>query len=192
MIAFLLFAGMASAQRAGGFGRGGGVRIGPPGIRSNIHFGHSQSRHFVNSGSVLVPWAGYPLWYDDPFAYETAESDLAMNIAAPSQRTGVPQNAPLLRAPDTPAQPKLIEVPGSSDAANGKPQPLAIFILATGERLQARRYMLTSTDLRATVAGQQKVIPIAMLNLDATVAANRALGIELHIPADKNEISLGF
>ncbi len=78
------------------------------------------------------------------------------------------------------------------NSAASKPLPPAMFILRNGERLEARRYLLTHDNLSFTVDRRQRTIPLAMVDIDATVAANRERGIDLRIPADRSEISVGF
>ena len=70
--------------------------------------------------------------------------------------------------------------------------PPTIFILANGERLETRRFLLTASNLSFNIGRQQRTIPLDRLDLDATVAANQERGIDLRIPADRNEISLSF
>jgi hypothetical protein len=86
----------------------------------------------------------------------------------------------------------VIDLPGAADSAASKPLPSAMFILTNGERLEAERYLLTHDNLYVTIDHQQRTIPLAMLNLNATVAADHERGIDLRIPADRNEISLSF
>ncbi len=38
----------------------------------------------------------------------------------------------------------------------------------------------------------ERVIPLELIEIDASVIANHERGIELRIPADNNEISLSF
>jgi hypothetical protein len=90
------------------------------------------------------------------------------------------------------ASSQLITVPGAANSAASKPLPPAMFILRNGERLEARRYLLTYDHLRFTVDRQQHTIPLAMLDINATATANRERGIDLRIPADQSEISVGF
>jgi len=70
--------------------------------------------------------------------------------------------------------------------------PLAIFILANGERVETRRFLLTASILTLSIDRRQRDVPFAALDIDATIIANRERGIDLRIPADRNEISLGF
>lgn len=88
--------------------------------------------------------------------------------------------------------PKVIELPATADSAASKPLPPAMFILTSGERLEAQTYLLTHDKLNVTVDRQQRTIPISMLDINATIAANRERGINLRIPADRSEISLSF
>ena len=107
---------------------------------------------------------------------------IVMQAAPPQQMA---QEAPA-------ANPKVIELPQTAKSGAAAPVPPAIFVLANGERFEAQRYMLTHNKLYATVDGQQRTIPLSMLNLNATIAADRERGITLRIPADHNEISLSF
>jgi hypothetical protein len=102
----------------------------------------------------------------------------------------------------TPAAAQVIELPRTPGMKEAEPQPPAIFVLKSGERLEARRFLLTATTLSVTgnvnsntnlnTSRSQRVIPLDALDLDATVAGNRQRGITLQIPADQNEICLSF
>ena len=60
------------------------------------------------------------------------------------------------------------------------------------EKLETQRYLLTASNLSVTVHREQRTVPLQMLDLDATLAANRDRGIDLRIPNERNEISLRF
>ena len=116
-----------------------------------------------------------------------------------AESTG-PDSPPIVlqsSAPDrVPGTPKIIEVPRESSRAeilpSAKPLPPAIFILKNGERLEAHRFLLRNGSLSFNANRQPRTIPLDSLDLDATLAANRERGIDLHVPADPNEISLSF
>ncbi|PYX52458.1 MAG: hypothetical protein DMG79_00670 [Acidobacteria bacterium] len=94
--------------------------------------------------------------------------------------------------PDAPIpKGQLIEV---APAANSVPRllPPTIFILANGERLESRRFVLTASTLSISIDRQHRNLPLGLVDIDATIAANRERGIDLRIPDDRNEISLGF
>jgi hypothetical protein len=52
--------------------------------------------------------------------------------------------------------------------------------------------VLTSSNLSVSVDRRQHTIPLDMLDIDATITANRERGIDLRIPADRSQISLSF
>lgn len=90
--------------------------------------------------------------------------------------------------------PSIWEAKGAKKA-EGKataPTPPAVFILANGNRLESSDYMLTVDSLRVQQGETQRTIPLSSLNADATVAANRARGIDLKIPTSKTQIMLSF
>jgi hypothetical protein len=68
--------------------------------------------------------------------------------------------------------------------------PPKVFVLAKGERLEARRLVLTANILSVSTDGQLRTVPLDMLDINTTVMSNHERGIDLQIPADRNEISL--
>jgi hypothetical protein len=97
-----------------------------------------------------------------------------------------------LRAAFQPSPAQLIEIPNTSKTAHRQPLPATIFVLMTGERLETQRYLLTASSLSATVQHTQRTIPREMLDLEATLAANRERGLDLRIPENRNEVSVRF
>jgi hypothetical protein len=91
-----------------------------------------------------------------------------------------------------PPKSQIIDIPGAANLEVAKTLPPTIFILINGERLESRRFLLTASDLSLNVNRCYRSIPLQMLNLDATIAANRERGIDLRVPTDRNEISLSF
>ena len=53
-----------------------------------------------------------------------------------------------------------------------------VFVFKNGERVEARRYTMTQSSLRLADEGQERNVALAMLDRDATVAANQVRGIE--------------
>jgi len=205
LFALLTFAILAAAplqaQRlGGGFHAGGHGGHGPgfgghgPGFggRSGFFPHHPGYGRFGNYGVGFGVW-GYPFWDEDESFDFYPEA--AMNAPAPAPAPVVvieSRDRPPVPAP-VPEAPKLIEVPQAKNPGPAsKPDPPALFILTNGERLEARRYMLTADSLHVEIARRQRTISLGQLDLDATIAANRERGIDLKIPADRNEIFLGF
>ncbi len=189
LVASTLFAGSLQAQQRGGAFRGNGAVLTGPGFRgqrtSRSGFSGRHFQNFRNSGAFVLPF-----WYDQPLGYEEHVPEAEVNQPAPPvvvvQAPG--QLSPARETPPGPA--KIIDIPGVQNSA--KPRSAAIFILANGERLEPQRYLLTADSLRVTVDRQRRSIPLAMVDLKATLAANHERGIDLRIPADRTEIFLEF
>jgi hypothetical protein len=80
---------------------------------------------------------------------------------------------------------------GAAQVVPPSPSQPAVFILASGERLESSHYLVSSDSVQVEQGDTQRTIPVSALNVDATVAANRARGIDLKIPS-KGQIMLGF
>jgi hypothetical protein len=165
LIDSVLFSGTLQARRGGGTFQGSAA-------------GHSRLHNFRNFNPTFVP-----LWDDEPFEYESPPSPVIIMKSGKSQSAAHKIPA---------AGSRVIEVPDTANSAAFKPPPPAMFILRDGERFEARRYLFTYDHLRFTIDRQQRTIPLAMLDSNATVAANRERGINLRISADRSEISVGF
>jgi hypothetical protein len=148
------------------------------------HFQHRQD----GAGSILVPY--FP--YDQPFGYEQPYAEAVKN--EPVSRAGTLQpDDRQSRAPE-PSVPKaqIIEIPGVANSTAAKMLPPALFILANGERLETRRFVLTASHLSVSIDRQQRTVPLDMLDINATITANHERGVDLRVPFDRNEISLSF
>ncbi len=182
----LLFAGTLQAQRGGGTIRGGFTQA-----RGGSGIGHrvpgSSRFHNGRSGAGF-----YPFWDDEGFWGGEADENEGVVLPPPPGMMFQAGRTRSARAEIPAASPKLIEVPSTAGSAARKPLPPAMFILMSGERIEVRRYLLTHDRMYLTVDHQQRTIPLAMLDISATVAANHERGIEMRIPADPSEISLSF
>ena len=148
---------------------------------------HFHSRHERHRG-VLFPYffPEYdPFWYEQPEIEERFESaSSAVNEQGEGRQLGN-QEKPVPKS-------QLIDIPATSGSTAAKTLPSTVFILNGGERLESREFLLTASDLSIKVNHHRRTIPLQMLNVDATVAANRERGIDLRIPADRTEISVSF
>jgi len=151
------------------------------GFRSN-RFGNNNLGNNLGNDALL-----YPGWYDEPYDGEEA---------GPPEESGPPLMPPMMGPRPTArrvtAGPKITEVPGTAEAAAVAPALPAEFILTSGERIEARQYLVTYNQVQLTVDRQPRTIPLSMLDVNATLAADRQRGIDLHIPSGQNEVSLGF
>lgn len=146
--------------------------------------GVGNGRHYRNG----YGWGAFPYFFPD---YENGW---------PQEVPRTTEEAPLVRVRDESHQPQpapplpaqVIEIPNTAASAPRKPLPATVFILTTGERFETQRYLLTANSVSLTVQRDQKTIPLQMVDLDATIAANRDRGVNLRIPNDRNEISVRF
>jgi hypothetical protein len=187
LLVALVLNGSLEAQRAGATPRGnpagsgvhrqGGLpaRFGPR--HGVIPGGSHRHRGYGGYGSVFLP-------YDEPFDYEQPEPEAAIGPTPPVvvSRTSEP---PIPKA-------QVIEVPGARNSGAVKALPPTVFILANGERLETRRFVLTASLLSVSIDRQLRTVPLDMLDVSATVASNRERGIDLQIPDDRNQISVRF
>jgi len=186
-----VLSGSLHAQRAIASFHGGSTgfhgRSGFAGHRVS-HNRFLSSRSHMHNGSF-----GYVFFpYDEPFDYAQSDAEAETEGTAPPVvilRTD--ERSP--RQPEAPApKPLVIEIPGAADARDAKTLPPTIFILEDGERLETRRFVLTVRGLSFSVNRRQRVVPFDRLDIDATISANHERGIDLRIPADRNQISLSF
>jgi thiol-disulfide isomerase/thioredoxin len=82
-------------------------------------------------------------------------------------------------------------IPGGQNAPPSKSLPGTVFVLKSGERLEVHHYTIMAGSLRLTEPGNQRSIPLAALDIKASIAANHERGIDLKIPTNQNEIFLG-
>jgi len=204
-------AGSLEAQRAagafGGHAAGSAVRSGFVGHHSVANgfvptrgsfpsrfrlrrsdFGGFRAPFFFSGYGPFYPDYG-PFWYEQPYA-DIPNADIP-NGPAPAVIIQRPDDSQPWATETRPAM-QIIEVPGAANSTAAERLPPAIFILANGERVESRRFVLTASKLSISVERRERTIPLDVLDLNATITANRERGIDLRIPADRNEISLSF
>ena len=183
LVAFVLN-GSLQAQRAGATFHGNTGR-------QPVHSGFAGHRGFQIRG---VPPSGfhrhdsfgsYFVLYDEPFGYEQPEAEAVTNGPVPPVVVPPTPEPPIPKA-------QVIEIPGVANSTTAKALPPTIFILANGERLETRRFVLTASLLSVSIDRRERTVPFDMLDLNATITTNHERGIDLRIPADRNEISLSF
>jgi len=201
LLVTLVLNGSLEAQRAGAASRGnpagsglhpgslrqGGLanRFGPRrgfiargSHRHRGYGGYSGYSGYGGYGSVFLP-------YDEPFEYEQPEPEATASGPAPPVVASRAAEPPVPKA-------QVIEIPSAASSAAAKVLPATVFVLANGERLEARRFVLTASLLSVSIDRQLRTVPLDMLDINATVTSNHERGIDLQIPADRNEISVSF
>jgi hypothetical protein len=166
-----------------GAGHGGGTRFG--GAHSGGGFRQGRRFNRDRGGDVIVAplwYDGWGGWYDEPYSDERPEPPAQTIIMPP------PRPEPVRVPPD----PKVVEVPGAATAPAAKKLPPALFILNNGERIEAQHYLISADRVQLTTDRRLRTILLSELNLNATLAADRQRGIDLHVPSGGSEISLGF
>ena len=190
LLVISVLSGSLQAQRGGaafhggGAGRPFGSGFGGRSGFSNRSFSHGFFRDGYRNGN----FGSYFLPFD--FVDEPVDQELPDFEGAPNGHLLPPV---IRRAPEPPLpKGQFIEIPASEKLAAAKVLPPTIFILANGERLETKRFVLTASLLTVRIGRQQRTIPLQMLNIDATVTTNHERGIDLQVPDDRNEISLSF
>ena len=190
LVASILGGSSLQAQRAAAAFRGS------PAARSTLRPSFVGQRGFPNRffrsrshtrndsfGSAFFP-------YDEPFGDEQANAEV--NEPVPPFVILQPDERQSRTSEVRAHKPLVIEIPGAANLAAAKIVPPTIFVLANGERLETRRFVLTASNLSISINRQQRTVPFDMLDINATVTANHERGIDLRIPADRSEISLSF
>ena len=175
------------AQRAGagfrGFAKANGQsgRVGQRAFSNGQFPGHSH--HHDGLGAFLSPYFlpnDESCWWEEPRPEPVGAEPAPEVVYAPSERERLPADA------------QVIEMPIAANQREGQPPPPAIFVLINGERVETQRFVLTVSSLSVNLDRRERVIPLEAVDLGATTAANRERGINLRIPADRNEVSLSF
>jgi len=139
--------------------------------------------HRERPGVLLSP---YFLPYDESYCSKDHE---------PGPVTPEPLQRVLFTPPDQerpPADAQVIEIPSAASQKKGKTTMPAVFVLINGERVETRRFVLTVSSLSVNIDRCERLIPLEAVDVGATTTANRERGINLRIPADRNEILLSF
>jgi hypothetical protein len=182
-------------------------------IPSNIHIDPNpvQGNPILPQGrGVGMGYVGLP-YYVDPMAFVNAdsESDTAQQQAQPSApaRPDYAPQAPYEEGPEGPYQdqryapprrapynPEPYPPPAQSNSAaqsaaaqsDGLDHPAVTLVFNDGRPpMQVHSYVLTGSSVVVAESGHQRVIPVADLDLPATVAQNREAGVDFELPGGR-------
>ena len=124
-----------------------------------------------------------------------ALNDATQKIADKSAQAGSASAAPADPPPPPPVSPTLWEAKDNTPSkpyTPPRPATPAVFVLASGERIETGNYFMTVNSVRVEQDGKQRTIPMKAVNVDATLAANRERGVNLKFPTSKSQITLSF
>jgi hypothetical protein len=192
--------------------RSSGLPSGPMILRPGVRFPSSpvregQHRPSTGTGPFHRPddrnhipyiYTGYtwlnPLGYGVPLAYAGlpyADQDDASSSPQPS---GYADQPPADYAPEAPAPQVADNAPptfrplyrGEAVDAPLNPQPATRLIFKDGRPpVEIHNYALTANTLYALDDDSHQEIPLSLLNVEATVEANRAAGVDFALPTSR-------
>ena len=187
------FAGHSSAVhasggfRGGGFGRGSGIH-GRTGNRFHHHHGFDGRRGFY----PYYPYASYYPYgyygYDDPFFYDTENEDqdsyASVPYQAPSDTAPYPEDSGL-RSDVQALSGKIDRLQADVEARSRKPEqePTTALVFRDQHVEEVRNYAIARGTLWVLNDHQTgKKIPLAQLDLAATVKMNDDRGVDFQVP----------
>jgi hypothetical protein len=191
-----------------------GLPSGPMALRPGVRFPSSpihEGQYRPPSGSSHGPendrhgagnrthdpyiYAGYtwlnPLGYGAPVAYGGLPYDTGQDDTGGGPQPG-PQQADYADQPPAPQMadnaPPVFRpaYQGQADNAPVSAQPATTLIFKDGRPpVQVHNYALTANTLYALDGDSRKEIPLSLLNVQATIEANRAAGVDFAVPTSR-------
>jgi hypothetical protein len=180
-----LEAQLPSNLSSGGLGPVGGVIGRGPARQTSGGRVESRTHHRRGRpiGGFVDPF-WYPGYYSEPVVIEREVP--VQPVPAPPAQIAAPEPQRI------PTAPKVTDIPATAKAETSRRMPAAVFVLASGERIESRHYLLTAESVQLTVERKRRRIALEALDLRATLAANRERGLDLQIPIGGSEVVLGF
>jgi hypothetical protein len=193
----------ASVTSTGGHGGGvpASVLTTPrPGLGIAPNAGFHHHRHFRNNNNVVfVPVYSYPVYSDVGDYLLTNEDAYIPSYARPqpwdqtaNQQPVAPQApGPTVMEPGYQPAPPPQQTASVAPAAQpqpasqqpAEPQPETVLVFKDGHIMQVGNYVIVGDTLyNLSGAYREYKIPLADLDLDATVKANEDRGLEFHLP----------
>jgi hypothetical protein len=185
--------GQSAAFHGGSFGRGSGIhlRTGNP--------SHNHRDFYGRRGYYpYYPYAGYyPYgWYDDPLDYDRQNEDqdsyTGASYQAPSYPAAYPENGGLQR--DVQAlSGKIDRLQADVEARSRKPEqePATALVFRDQHVEEVRNYAIAGGTLWVLNDHQAgKKIPLAQLDLAATVKMNDDRGVDFQVPGPALSLSI--
>jgi len=174
----------SGALHGGSFGRSSGTRV-----QSGNHSYHHRGFYGRQGYYPYYPYAGYYPYglYDDPLAYDTQDQDqdsyAGASYSAPYPET-YPQNGGLQRDVEA-LSGKIDRLQADVEARNRpKPdqEPATALVFRDQHVEEVRNYAIAGGTLWVLNAQAAKKIPLAQLDLPATVKMNDDRGVDFQVP----------
>jgi hypothetical protein len=175
-----------------------------PGVRypsSPVHEGQHQpgpAHHPDDRNHNHYIYTGYtwlnPLGYGFPVAYGGLPYAGQDDADGSPQPSGYPDQPAADYVPEPPAPQVANNAPpafrppylGESVDAPVRPQPATRLIFKDGRPpLEIHNYALTANTLYALDGDSRQEIPLSLLNIQATMEANRAAGVDFALPTSR-------
>ncbi len=170
--------------RGGSFGRGSGIRI-----RTGNRYYNQRGFYGRRGYSPYYPYAGYyPYgyygWYDDPLAYNTDSEDQD-SYAGASYPAPYPENDSGLQRDVQALNGKIDRLQADVEARNRPKtdlEPATALVFRDQHIEEVRNYAIAGETLWILNAQAAKKIPLAQLDLPATVKMNDDRGVGFQVP----------
>jgi len=178
----------SGAFHSGGLGHSSGIRV-RTGYRSRGFYGRRGYSPYVG----YYPY-GYYGWYDDPLAYDTADQDqdsyAGTSYPAPYPESS-PQNGGLQR--DVQAlNGKIDRLQADVEARGRKPEqePATALVFRDQHVEEVHNYAISGGTLWVLNEQAAKRIPLAKLDIPATVKMNDDRGVDFQVPEPSLQIMI--
>ena len=169
--------------RSGSFGRSSGIRI-----RTGNRYYNQRGIYGRRGYYPYYPYAGYyPYgyygWYDDPLAYNTDEDQ--DSYAGASYPAPYPENDSGLQRDVQALNGKIDRLQADVEARNRPKtdqEPATALVFRDQHIEEVRNYAIAGETLWVLNAQAAKKIPLAQLDLAATVKMNDDRGVDFQVP----------
>jgi hypothetical protein len=170
--------------RGGSFGRGSGIRI-----RTGNRYYNQRGTYGRRGYYPYYPYAGYyPYgyygWYDDPLAYNTDNEDQD-SYAGASYPAPYPENDSGLQRDVQALNGKIDRLQADVEARNRPKtdlEPATALVFRDQHIEEVRNYAIAGETLWILNEKAAKKIPLAQLDLAATVKMNDDRGVDFQVP----------
>lgn len=184
-------AGIAGGGYAGGshFGPGTHPGFGPRGFRGNRH---GSGYRFRNRWGYGYPYYGYPYYgYYDPFldswwwdSGSSSDQDYAQQqqMAEQMNQENLEEQQMLNQQDQDAYALRVRRDPQPSREETARNDPATVLVFRNGQQREIQNYAIVDGMLWNFTGSRTERIPLAVLDIPATVRANDDRGVDFHLP----------